>query len=241
MFVHSSFFFVSWEPTSYSFPMAKLNKMRQYWGKTVAKLPEMDLLGIQKESYQWFIREGISEVIEEISPIEDFTGKNWELSLGEYKLGEPKITEELAMRKGLTFFSPLTVEATLLNKKTGKKVTQEVFLGEVPKMTERATFIVNGIERVIVNQIVRSPGVFFTGSEDPITGKTLYTAELRPVHGSWLEISTTRTDMIVVRIDRRKKFLGTVFLKSLGIETNDEIYEKFADTEGAAEVIKNTL
>ncbi|MDO8269315.1 MAG: DNA-directed RNA polymerase subunit beta [Candidatus Levybacteria bacterium] len=221
--------------------MAKQNKLRQYWGKQVDKLPEMDLLGIQKESYDWFIREGIHEVIEEISPIEDFTGKNWELSLGEYRLGEPKITEELAMRKGLTYFTPLTVEATLLNKKTGKKVTQEVFLGEVPKMTDRATFIVNGIERVIVNQIVRSPGVFFTGSEDPITGKTLYTAELRPVHGSWLEISTTRTDMIVVRIDRRKKFLGTVFLKALGIETNEEIYEKFADTEGADIIIKNTL
>lgn len=204
-------------------------------------MPEMDLLGIQKASYEWFIREGIQEVIDEISPIEDFTGKNWELTLGEYSLGEPKITEELAMRKGLTYFSPLTVEATLLNKKTGKKVTQEVFLGEVPKMTDRATFIVNGIERVIVNQIVRSPGVFFTGAEDPITGKTLYTAELRPVHGSWLEISTTRTDMIVVRIDRRKKFLGTVFLKSLGIETNEEIFEKFKDVAGAEDFIKNTL
>lgn len=221
--------------------MAKNNSKRQYWGKQVEKLPEMDLLGIQKASYEWFIREGIQEVIDEISPIEDFTGKNWELTLGKYSLGEPKITEELAMRKGLTYFSPLTVEATLLNKKTGKKVTQEVFLGEVPKMTDRATFIVNGIERVIVNQIVRSPGVFFTGAEDPITGKTLYTAELRPVHGSWLEISTTRTDMIVVRIDRRKKFLGTVFLKSLGIETNEEIFEKFKDIAGAEDFIKNTL
>ncbi len=221
--------------------MTKQIKLRQYWGKQAEKLPEMDLLGIQKESYKWFIAEGVQEVIDEISPIEDFTGKNWELTLGEYKLGEPKVTEELAMHKGLTYFSPLTVEATLLNKKTGKKVTQEVFLGEVPKMTDRATFIVNGIERVIVNQIVRSPGVFFTGTEDPITGKTLYTAELRPVHGSWLEISTTRTDMIVVRIDRRKKFLGTVFLKSLGIETNEEIYDKFKDTKGAEDYIKNTL
>jgi DNA-directed RNA polymerase subunit beta len=221
--------------------MIKNNTKRQYWGKKVDKLPEMDLLGIQKESYDWFLKEGIQEVVNEISPIEDFTGKNWELTLGAYKLGDAKITEEIAMRKGLTYFTPLTVEATLLNKKTGKKVTQEVFLGEVPKMTDRATFIVNGIERVIVNQIVRSPGVFFTGTEDPITGKTLYTAELRPVHGSWLEISTTRTDMIVVRIDRRKKFLGTVFLKALGIEANENIFEYFKDTEGAEEIIKNTL
>ena len=97
--------------------MSKQTSIRQYWGKQVDRLPEMDLLGIQKESYDWFIREGIREVIDEISPIEDFTGKNWELSLGEYKLGEPKITEELAMKKGLTYFTPLTVEATLLNKK----------------------------------------------------------------------------------------------------------------------------
>ncbi len=221
--------------------MAKQSNARQYWGKQVKKLPEMDLLGIQKQSYDWFIREGIQEIINEITPISDFTGKNWELSLGEYKLGEPKITEELAMQKGLTYFTPLMVEATLLNKKTEKKVTQEVFLGEIPKMTDRATFIVNGIERVIVNQIVRSPGVFFTGSEDPITGKTLYTAELRPVHGSWLEISTTRTDMIVVRIDRRKKFLGSVFLKALGIETNEEIYALFEGIDGAEEFVKNTL
>ncbi len=222
--------------------MAKqLGSTRQYWGKQEKTLPELDLLSIQKASYKWFIEEGIREVIEEISPIEDFTGKNWELALGNYKLGDPKITEAIALAKGLTFFSPLTVEATLVNKKTGKNIKQNVFLGEVPKMTDRGTFIVNGIERVIVSQIVRSPGVFFTATEDQITGKTLYTAEMRPVHGSWLEFSTTRTDMVVVRIDRRKKFLASVFLKALGIETNDEIYERFKGVEGADTYIKNTL
>ncbi len=214
---------------------------RQYWGKVEKSLPELDLLSIQKTSYQWFIDEGISEVIEEISPIADFTGKNWELALGEYSLGEPKITEELALAKGITYFTPLTVEATVINKKTGKSTKQNVFLGEVPKMTDRGTFIVNGIERVIVSQIVRSPGVFFTATEDPITGKTLYTAEMRPVHGSWLEFSTTRTDMIVVRIDRRKKFLASVFLKALGVASNEEIYEKFKDVETSDVWIKNTL
>src|SRR3990172_2904202 len=138
--------------------MAKNGNDRQYWWKKDIALPELDLLSIQKSSYEWFIREGIREVIGEISPIEDFTGKNWELALGEYKLGEPKISEEIALSKGLTFFTPLTVEATLVNKKTGKSVRQNVFLGEVPKMTDRGTFIVNGIERVIVSQIVRSPG-----------------------------------------------------------------------------------
>lgn len=214
---------------------------RQYWGRVEKALPSLDLLSVQKKSYEWFVSEGIKEVIDEISPIEDFTGKNWELSLGEYKLGEPKVSEEIAIGKGLTYFSPLTIEATLVNKRTGKTLKQNVFLGEIPKMTDRGTFIVNGIERVIVSQIIRSPGVFFTATEDPITGKTLYTAEMRPVHGSWLEFSTTRTDMVVVRIDRRKKFLTSVFLKALGIETNDEIYERFKDVPGAEIFIKNTL
>ena len=129
------------------------------------------------------------------------------MSLSDYHLGKAKTYEDTAIRKGLTYLSPLIVDATLVNKKSGKRVKQEVFLGEVPKMTDRGTFIINGIERVIVNQIVRSPGVFFTASEDATTGKTLYTAELRPVHGSWLEFTITRTDMVVVRIDRRKKFL----------------------------------
>ncbi len=221
--------------------MTAIATQRQYWGKKFEQLPELDLLSIQKASYRWFIDEGIREVLNEITPISDFTGKNWELILGEYKLGEPKITEEIAIQKGLTYFTPLLVETTLVNKKTGKRISQEVFLGEIPKMTDRATFIVNGIERVIINQIVRSPGVFFTATEDPITGKTLYTAELRPVHGSWLEFSTTRTDMIVVRIDRRKKFLASVFLKALGLEGTENIYEAFSDIEGAENIIKNTM
>ena len=119
---------------------------RSHWGKSFKSLPELDLISIQKESYLWFIKEGIGEVIAEITPIEDFTGKNWELHLGEYKLGNPKITEEIAIKKGLTYFSPLVVEATLVNKRTGKRVKQDVFLGEVPKMTDRGTFIVNGID-----------------------------------------------------------------------------------------------
>lgn len=217
------------------------NNLRQYWGNQHQKLPTLDLLDIQKQSYKWFIDEGISEIINEISPIEDFTGKNWELKLGDHKLSDPKYTQDFAITKGLTYFSPLNVEATLTNKKTGKSTSQTVFLGEIPKMTERGTFIINGIERVIVNQIVRSPGVFFTAKEDPITGKTLYDAELRPVHGSWLEFSTTRHDTIVVRVDRRKKFLSTVFLKALGLENNEEIYKNFENIKNADNVVKNTL
>lgn len=214
---------------------------RHYWGRQTDVLPQLELLSIQKESYQWLLDVGIKEVIDEISPIEDFTGKNWELTLGNHRLGDPTITEELALQKGLTYFFPLMVEARLVNKKTGKISEQEVFFGEIPKMTDRGTFIINGIERVIVNQIVRSPGVFFTAAPDPITGKTLYSAELRPVHGSWLEFSTTRADMLVVRIDRRKKFLASVFLKALGISSNEDIYDKMKGIENSENIIKNTL
>ncbi len=214
---------------------------RHYWGKVEKALPKLDLLSIQKDSYQWFIDNGVREILDEISPIEDFTGKNWELVLDEYKLGDPKLTEDTALKKGLTYFSPLSVEATLVNKKTGETTRQNVFLGEFPKMTDRGTFIINGIERVIVSQIVRSPGVFFTATVDPITGKTIYTAEMRPIHGSWLEFSTTRTDMIVVRIDRKKKFLATVFLKALGVSGNDEIYDRLKGIENAHVFVKNTL
>ena len=218
-----------------------VTQARHYWGKVEKTLPKLDLLSIQKDSYQWFINDGVREILDEISPIEDFTGKNWELVLDEYKLGDPKLTEDTALKKGLTYFSPLSVEATLVNKKTGETTRQSVFLGEFPKMTDRGTFIINGIERVIVSQIVRSPGVFFTATVDPITGKTLYTAEMRPIHGSWLEFSTTRTDMIVVRIDRKKKFLATVFLKALGVSGNDEIYDRLKGVENAQAFVKNTL
>jgi len=104
-------------------------------------------------------------------------------------------------------------------------------LGDLPKMTERGTFIVNGIERAIVNQLVRSPGVFFTAVQDAVTGQTLYTAEIRPVHGSWLEFSTTRYETITVKIDRRKKFLATTFLRAIGISDNNVIKEKFKEVE----------
>ena len=217
------------------------NNNRLYWGKKYNNLPELDLLDIQKQSYDWLLDEGVKNVIKEITPIEDFTGKNWELDLGDYKLGDPKYAEEYAIEKGLTYFAPLQVEAKLTNKRTGKTVSQTVFFGEIPQMTDRGTFIINGIERVIVNQIVRSPGVFFTAKEDPITGKTLYDAELRPVHGSWLEFSTTRHDTIVVRIDRRKKFLASVFLKALGVENNDGLYKLFENLKEAENILKNTL
>ncbi|MEX2012818.1 MAG: DNA-directed RNA polymerase subunit beta [Candidatus Levyibacteriota bacterium] len=219
------------------------NKIRINWGKDFDFLPTLDLLAVQKESYKWFVEKGIGEVIQEISPIDDFTEKNWTLTFKDYRIGKPKIAKELALEKGLTFDAPLYVKATLVNKKTGGTIDQEVFLGDIPQMTEQGTFIVNGIERAVVNQLVRSSGVFFTAVQDNVTGKSLFVAEIRPVHGSWLEFSTTRHDTITVKIDRRRKFLTSTFLRAIGISSNDDIRDKFKDMEadGGTSFIENTL
>lgn len=217
--------------------------IRQNWGKDYKDLPQLDLLAIQKASYKLFQEKGIGEILQEISPVEDFTGKNWSLTFHEHKIGKPSIEPETALVKGLTYNAPLTVGVTLVNKKTEEKHDAEVFLGDIPQMTTRGTFIVNGIERAVVNQLVRSSGVFFTGTQDPITGKTLYSTEIRPVHGSWLEFATTRYGTITVKIDRRRKFLATTFLRALGISDNEAIKEKFKDVAGESGelLITNTL
>ncbi len=218
--------------------------IRQNWGKEVDVLPPLDLLAVQKRSYELFQLQGIKEIIQEVSPVDDFTGKNWSLEFGEHKIGKPTIDPETALLKGLTYNAPLTVKVTLTNKKTETTHDAEVFLGDIPQMTERGTFVVNGIERAVVNQLVRSPGVFFTGTQDPITGKTLYSTEIRPVHGSWLEFSTTRYGTITVKIDRRRKFLATTFLRALGMSDNEAIKEAFknvAGKEGKGSLIDNTL
>ncbi len=218
-------------------------KLREDWGKKFPVLPELDLLTVQHESYKWFEEVGIGEVLQEISPIDDFTGKNWTLTLKDYRIGKPTNEPALCLIKGLTFDAPLYVKATLTNKKTEAEIDQEVFLGDIPRMTERGTFIINGIERAIVNQLVRSPGVFFTSTHDVVTGQTLYTAEIRPVHGSWLEFTTTRYETITVKIDRRRKFLASTFLRAIGVSDNDLIRSKFKDAEadGKTNFINNTL
>lgn len=205
--------------------------IRHNWGKQYSSLPQLDLLAVQKASYQNFLDEQIGQVLQEISPIDDFTGKNWSLSFKEYRLGQPTLTPDVALIKGLTYDAPLYVKVTLTNLKTNTTHDAEVFLGDIPQMTQQGTFVVNGIERAVVSQIVRSPGVFFTATHDPATGRTLYSAEIRPTHGSWLEFSTTRYGTITVKIDRRRKFLATTFLRAIGVSANESILEKFADVE----------
>jgi len=221
----------------------KINTVRQNWGKEYSFLPQLDLLAVQKSSYKWFLEIGIGEILKEISPIDDFTEKNWVLEFKKYRIGKTANSPEIALSKGLMYDAPLYVQTTLTNKKTNATIEQEVFLGDIPQMTDRGTFIINGVERTVVNQLVRSPGVFFTAIHDNVTGKKLYTAEIRPIHGSWLEFSTTRHETITVKIDRRRKFLASTFLRAIGFSSNEDIKESFKSLElaGKTSFIENTL
>lgn len=216
---------------------------RHYWGKTDLPLPELDLVAIQKNSYQWFLDEGIKEAFEEVNPIEDFTGKNWALELLDYYFDEPKHTPTEAKNKGISYDMPLRVKARLTNKQTGKAVTQEVFLADIPRMTNTGTFIINGIERAVVNQIVRSPGVFYSGMIDRTSGRMLYQAELRPIRGSWLEVMISKNDVISVKIDRHRKIPATTLLRAIGIQEDDELVKAFSEvnTDAEHDFIQSTI
>jgi len=215
---------------------------RKYWGKIQALKPELNLIQLQIDSYNDFLTNGIRDVIQEISPIEDFTGKNWTLELGEFTFDKPKYNPEVATLKGVTYDAPLRVKTTLTNKQTGQVYTQEVFLGDIPQMTIKGTFIINGVERAIVNQIVRSPGVFYGAIDDPISGQRLFAAELRPYRGSWLEFSISRNNVLTVKIDRRRKFAATTLLRALGYESDEEIINLFKDLQDADhQLVETTL
>lgn len=223
--------------------MDKGSQSRINLGKDYKGLPELDLILVQKESWKKFLEDGIISEIKEISPIEDFTGKNWQLFLDNPTVGHPVITPSKALEKGLTYSIPLRVTATLINKRSGRKVSQEVFLGEIPHMTERGTFIISGVERAIVNQIVRSPGVYFSGELDHSTGRMLYKCEIRPLYGTWLEFEVTKSDVISARIDRRKRVNAATFLRILGVESNDEIIALFksVDVDSQHKYIESTI
>ena len=204
---------------------------RKVFGTAGRKFPLINLIEPQIASYKWLLKEGISEVLSEVSPIEDFTGKNFALYLLNYSLGEPKYKPEMAMEKGGTYAAPIKVKSLLLNKQTGEATEQEVFLGELPLMTESGTFIINGVERVVVLQLTRSPGISYSAEVDPATGRELFRAELRPTRGSWLELETAKNDLISVRIDRKRRIPATTFLRTIGYGTNEKIKELFADVD----------
>jgi DNA-directed RNA polymerase subunit beta len=184
------------------------------WGKKYPNLPKLNLIKIQKDSWQKFLYKELSETLKTISPISDYTGNNWLLELGELEFDPIPASPQLCKKKGLNYSIPIKVKAKLTNKRTGEVKEENVFFLNMPTMTDEGTFIINGIERGVINQLVRSPGVYFTGETDASTGKTLYNAELRPVRGSWLEFFVGKKDVIFARIDRKKKFPATIILRA---------------------------
>lgn len=212
--------------------------------KTFTKLHDAislpDLLETQKESYQWFFREGLKELFKEISPIKDWVGRDLELNFGDYTLDEPKFDERTARAHNATYETALRAKVKLINKKSEKTDEQEIYFGDFPLMTQRGSFVINGIERVIVSQLIRSPGVLFTSQE--LKGKNYYGAKLIPYRGAWLEIETDREKVVWVRIDRKRKVAITSLLRAFGYGSNEEIKSLFKDLdEEGLEYIKATL
>ena len=188
-------------------------------------LPIPDLIAHQKDSWADFVESGLREVFTELNPIDDYTGQKLSLRFKDYKFHEPKENEHDAKRNLATYEAPLHVQVELENKVTGEKKEQDIFFGDYPWMTDRASFIINGTERVVVSQLIRSAGVFFTA--DNIAGRNYYGAKVIPGRGAWLEFETAQNGAIYVKIDRRRKIPVTTLLRALGVSKKSEIKEKF--------------
>src|SRR5919199_2386930 len=173
------------------------------------------LIETQLNSFDWFRREGLRELFDEISPITDFTGKNMELRFLDYAFGEPRYDEYECRERDMTYAAPLRVNVQLRILSTGELKESEIFLGDFPLMTENGTFVINGAERVVVSQLIRSPGVYFKEEKDPTSGRSLHSAKLIPNRGAWLEFETNKRDVVSVKVDRKRKIPVTILLRAV--------------------------
>jgi DNA-directed RNA polymerase subunit beta len=210
---------------------------RRSFSKLTEVLPPPNLISVQKESFKWFLEEGLGETLRDISPIEDFTG-NLALEFIEHRFEEPKFNEDECKDKDMTFSRPLFVTAAFMNKETGEIKEQTVFMGDFPMMTDKGTFIINGTERVVVSQLVRSPGVYFDKSIDKTSDKDIYACKVIPARGAWLEFESDKKDMIGVRIDRKRRQNVTVLLKALGYGDDAAILKLFDGAESIAATLE---
>ena len=201
------------------------HRERRNYAKTKNAIQLGNLLEIQKKSYDLFMTEGIKEVFDDIFPVESFTG-NLSLEFGEYSFDEPRYSIKGCKEKNATYAAPLKVQARLFNQETGEVKEQEIYLGDMPIMTESGTFIINGAERVIVSQLVRSPSVYF-GREIDKNERLVITSQLIPMHGTWLEYELDARDVIYVRIDRTRKVPITTLLRALGLSNDEDILDLF--------------
>ncbi|MBO4365764.1 MAG: DNA-directed RNA polymerase subunit beta, partial [Eggerthellaceae bacterium] len=203
--------------------------------RSFAKIPDVmdvpNLIAIQIESFRWFTEEGLDEAFRDICPIES-SSKDMRVEIGRHEFGDPKYTVDECKIKDVSYQAPLFAEVRFTNLETGEIKEQDVFMGDFPLMTPRGTFIINGTERVVVSQLVRSPGVYFGTERDKTSDKTIYNAKVIPSRGAWLEFETDKRDILSVRIDRKRKQPATLLLRALGLaETREEILEVLGDSE----------
>lgn len=216
---------------------------RTHLGSSTVAIELPDLIKIQHDSFNWLLEEGVNEVIREVVPIEDYTGKNLSLELSDVRFEEPKFSVEEAILKRASYEAAMITNAKLIDKLSGEVIEQEVYLGHLPLMTPNGTFIINGNERVVINQLTRSPGVFYSSVVEPASGRNLYTASLRPTRGSWIELETAKSNVLTLKIDRRRKMTATTLLRAFGAGSDDEIRALFADvdTDEERKFIDSTL
>ena len=207
-------------------PVKVGTKTRHSFGKIQEVMPMPNLIQVQKDSYRWFIDKGLREALKDMAEITDYSG-NLVLSFIDYRMDDkPKYTVKECKERDATYAAPMRLTARLFNKETGEVKDSEVYMGEFPLMTDSGTFIINGAERAIVSQLVRSPGVYF-GMTHNITGKKLYTSTIIPGRGAWLEYETDQNDLFYVRIDKNRKIPITTLIRVLGYSTNTEIRDFF--------------
>ncbi|PIX62437.1 DNA-directed RNA polymerase subunit beta [Candidatus Uhrbacteria bacterium CG_4_9_14_0_2_um_filter_41_50] len=202
---------------------------RKYFSTIRDAMDLPNLIEIQKSSYDWFVSEGIQELLDEVSPIGDFIGRDLELSFVDFFIDEPKFDEATSKSKNITYEAPLRVRARLTNMRTKEVKEQEIFLGDLPVMTDRGTFIINGAERVVVSQLIRSAGAFFTA--EAVRGRRYYGAKIIPNRGAWLEFETDSKNVLWVKIDRKRKVAVTSLMRAFGYTTDEEILALFKDVD----------
>jgi len=220
-------------------PKHTANSTSPFPRKSYARLPEIldvpNLIKVQLDSFRWFQEEGLRQLFEEISPIKDFTGNRLEINFVGYEFREPRQSEQECRQRDLTYSAPLYVKTRLLVKGTGEIKEQDLFFGDIPLMTTKGTFITGGAERVVVSQLLRSPGVYLVTEEDPTSGRKLCQAKLIPSHGAWLEFETSNPNVISVKINGKRKIPSTTLLRALGYGSDDELLSLFSKEDNSPE------
>src|SRR3989344_848862 len=218
----------------------KKDRPKKYFARYKEPLQQIpNLVRNQVDSYDLLIREGIEGIFQEFSPIKDYSGKKFELEFVSFSLGEPKYDEYFAKEREATYEAPLRVIVNLTNKTLGSSKEQEIFMADFPLMTRHGTFVINGVERVVVPQLARSFGVLFTSNE--IKGKKYFGAKIIPARGAWIEIETDADSVIHARVDKKRKFPISSLLRALTDETDQKVLAHFAKDEAAAEAMRVTF